>query len=77
MCVLVESVLGCMCVSGASGCWIQVCVGNMCASDTCVHWIQVCVGDINFRVHVSLIHHWLSINSWFGTKNDAIKPLLA
>ena len=54
-CVLGESVLGCMCVSGASGCGMQVCVGYMCVSDASVCWGKAYVGDMKYRGHVSLI----------------------
>jgi hypothetical protein len=53
-CVSGASVLGCMCVLGASVCWVQVCVGYMCVSDTSVCRGKVCVGDKSSRGHVSL-----------------------
>ena len=49
------SVLGYMCVSGASLCWKQVWVGYMCVSDASVCWGKAYVGDMKYRGHVSLI----------------------
>ena len=54
MCVTGACVLGCMCVSGASVCQVQVCVGYMCVSDTSVCRGKVCVGDMKSQGHVSL-----------------------